>query len=112
MIEGLLRLKSAAQTGLTEPEREEFLGEARNTLDNARVELRQLQARNGTVINELSRTKEIHTSFINISQSALTDRTVVNDAEVATLIAALRTQLEASYSTIADTNRLSLVNYL
>jgi flagellar hook-associated protein 3 FlgL len=112
LIEGLLRLKSAAQTGLTEPEREEFLGEARNTLDNARVELRQLQARNGTVINELSRTKEIHTSFINISQSALTDLTVANDAEVATRIAALRTQLEASYSTIADTNRLSLVNYL
>ena len=112
LIEGLLRLKSAAQAGLTAPEREEFLGEVRNTLDTARIELRQLQARNGTVINELSRTKEIHTNFINISQSALTDLTVANDAEVATRISALRTQLEASYSTIADTNRLSLVNYL
>lgn len=112
IVEGLLRLKSAAQAGLTEPEREEFLGEARNALDNARIQLRQLQASNGTVINELSRTKEIHKGFITISTNALTDLTVADEAEVAVRISALQTQLEASYTTIARQSQLSLVNFL
>ncbi|MDF1749387.1 MAG: flagellin, partial [Alphaproteobacteria bacterium] len=112
LIEGLLRLKSAAQSGLTEDQREEFLGEARTTLDNARVQLRQLQATNGTIINELDRTKAVHNSFINISQSVITDLTVANDAEVAVRISALQTQLEASYTTISRQSQLSLVNYL
>jgi flagellar hook-associated protein 3 FlgL len=112
LVEGLLRLKSAAQAGLTEDEREEFLGNARTALDNSRIQLRQLQARNGTVLNELQRTREIHTGFINISQTALDDLTVADEAEVAVQISAVQNQLEASYTTIARQSSLTLVNFL
>jgi flagellar hook-associated protein 3 FlgL len=112
LVEGLLRLKSAAQTGLTEDERDEFLGDARNALDTARVELRQLQSRNGTVLNELQRTREIHQGFIAISTTAVEDLTVTDTAEVAVQISALQNQLQASFTTIATQSQLSLVNFL
>ena len=112
VAEGLLQLKSAAQGGLTEDEREEFLGNARNALDTARGQLRQLQASNGTVITELERTASIHESFITISQNALTELTVADDAEVAVKISALQNQLQASYSLIATQSQLTLVNFL
>lgn len=112
IVEGLLRLKSAAQAGLTEVERDEFLADARTTLDTGRGQLRQLQASNGTILNELQRTKEIHQGFINISQSALDDITVADQAEVAVRISTLQTQLEASFTTIARQSQLSLVNFL
>lgn len=112
MVEGLLRLKSGAQAGLTEDERDEFLGEARNVLELARTQLRQLQASSGTISNELQRTKEIHQGFITISQVALDDLTVADEAEVAVKIASLQNQLEASFTTIARQSQLSLVNFL
>lgn len=112
MVEGLLRLKSAAQAGLTEDEREEFLGNARTALDTARTQLRQLQASNGTVLNDMQKTREIHKSFITISQTSLDDLTVADEAEVAVRISSLQNQLEASFTTIARQSQLSLVNFL
>ncbi|MEQ8829275.1 MAG: flagellin [Alphaproteobacteria bacterium] len=112
LVEGLLRLKSAAQAGLTEDEREEFLGDARNALDTARTQLRQLQASNGTILNELERTSQIHKGFITISQTALDDMTVADEAEVAVRISSLQNQLEASFTTIARQSQLTLVNFL
>ncbi|MEQ8442055.1 MAG: hypothetical protein RIM33_08420 [Alphaproteobacteria bacterium] len=112
VVEGLLRLKSAAQSGLTKEERDEFLGDARTALDNARGQLRQIQASNGTVLDTLQRTREIHTSFINISRIALDDIQVIDDAEVAVRISSLQNQLEASFTTIARQSSLTLVNFL
>lgn len=112
VVEGLLRLKSAGQAGLTEDQRDEFLGDARNALDTARTELRQLQSRNGTVLNELQRTREIHQGFITISTTAVEDLTVTDTADVAVRISALQNQLQASFTTIATQSQLSLVNFL
>ena len=112
LVEGLLRLKSSAQAGLTEDQREEFLADASTAFETARTEIRQLQAENGSVLERFERTREIHQGFITISQTALDDITVADEASVAVQIASLQNQLEASYTTIARQNQLSLVNFL
>lgn len=112
LVEGLLRLKSAAQAGLTDEERSEFLANAATTLEDARTQMRQIQATNGSVLERFERTREIHQGFITISQTALDNLTVADEAEVAVRIASLQNQLEASYTTIARQNQLSLVNFL
>lgn len=112
LVEGLLRLKSSAQAGLTDDQRNEFLSSAATSLETARSQLRQLQAENGSVLERFQRTREIHNGFITISQTSLDDLTVADEAEVAVRIASLQNQLEASYTTIARQNQLSLVNFL
>jgi len=112
LIESLVRLRSSTQAGLTEAQRETFLAEASNAAQSARDELRQLQSRNGLALNRLIDQKETHESFINISQVALDDITLADDATAAAEISTLSAQIQASFTTIATRRQLSLVNFL
>lgn len=112
LIEGLLRLKSAVQTGLTQTQRDAFLKDARLAAQTAHDQLRELQASNGIVMNELDGAKTSHENFINISQIALDDLTGADTNTAAVKLSTLTTQMQASYSTIATSSKLSLVNYL
>ncbi|MDJ0685625.1 MAG: hypothetical protein QNJ84_13050 [Alphaproteobacteria bacterium] len=112
VIEALVRLRSSAQAGLTEAERESFLTEAQLVAQDARDQLRQLQSENGLALNRLRDQRDTHTSFINISQIALDNITRTDDATAAAEISALTAQVQASFSTIANRRDLSLVNFL
>ncbi len=112
LIESLVRLRSSTQAGLTEAQRETFLAEASNAAQSARDELRQLQSRNGLALSRLIDQKETHENFINISQVALDDITLADDATAAAEISALSAQIQASFTTIATRRQLSLVNFL
>ncbi len=112
LVESVLRLRSATQAGLTSDEKATFLAEARNTASTARDELRQLQTRNGVVMNELSRTRELHQDFININFAATEDIEGVDTTQVALELSAITTQIESSFAAISRRNQLSLVNFL
>ena len=107
-----MRLRSSAQAGLTEAQREQFLGEASTAAQTARDQLRQLQSRNGLALNRMLDQKENHANFINISQIALDEITLADDATAAAEISTLSAQIQASFSTIARRRELSLVNFL
>lgn len=112
LIESIVRLRSAAQAGLTEAERETFLAEASTAAQTARDQLRQLQATNGLNLSRLQDQKDNHQNFINISQIALDDIKLVDDATAAAEISALSAQVQASFTVISTRRQLSLVNFL
>lgn len=112
MVDGLLRIRSATQAGLTTDERVAFVNEAEILAENALSDIRQLQSTNGVVLNEFNSTSERHTAFINILEGSLVDLTQVDPAEAATRLSALSNQIQASYAAIAQREQLSLVNFL
>lgn len=113
LIDSVMRMKSAAaQGGLTRDERESLLGEARSAAEDARVELRQLQSRNGTVIDQMNRTKDLHASFSNISENTLGELENASTEEAAVQLSTLQSQIQSSFSIIARRSQLSLTNFL
>lgn len=112
LVDGLLRLRSATQAGLTTEQRTSFVNEAEVLAENALNGVRQLQSTNGVVLNEFNNTAERHRSFINILEGSLVDLTQVDPAEAATQLSALSNQIQASYAAIARRDELSLVNFL
>lgn len=112
LIESIVRLRSSAQAGLTEAEREQFLAEASTVAQTARDQIRQLQSTNGLNLARLQEQRDNHANFINISQIALDDIKLVDDATAAAEISALSAQIQASFSVIATRRDLSLVNFL
>lgn len=112
LIEAGIRFRSAAQPGLTSAEREAFLAEAEVLSLSARDQLRQLQSINGLNQARLTQQTDAHNSFISISQIALDDITLADDATAAAELASLSSQIQASFTTIARRNQLSLVNFL
>lgn len=112
LVESLVRLRSSAQDGLSDAEREQFLTEAANAAITARNQLRQLQSSNGLNLSRLTDQKEQHRDFINISQIALDNITLADDATAAAEISALSAQIQASFATISTRRQLSLVNFL
>ena len=112
LIEATIRFRSAAQPGLTSSERESFLAEAESLSLNARDQLRQLQSVNGLNRARLTQQTDAHNSFISISQIALDDIVLADDATAAAELASLSSQIQASFTTIARRNQLSLVNFL
>lgn len=112
LVESLLRLRSAAQDGLTEAQRESFLTEASIAADTARDQIRQLQAENGLALARVQDQTETHETFINISRLALDGITRADDATAAAELSALTTQVQASFTVIAQRRQLSLVNFL
>ncbi len=112
LVESLVRLRSAAQTGLTEAQRESFLSEAAIAAETARDQMRQLQAENGLALARTNDQVDNHNSFINISQIALDGIVRVDDATAAAEISALNNQVQASFTVIATRRQLSLVNFL
>ncbi|MDX1737646.1 MAG: flagellin [Alphaproteobacteria bacterium] len=111
-VEALLRFKSATQSGLTTDQRNEFLNQARSLADSTRSELRHLQAGNGIFLTEIKNAKELHESFITISEIALDKITVADSAQAATEMSALQTMIQASYQVISKRSQLSLINYI
>lgn len=112
LIDGLLRLKSATQAGLTPQQRVAFVNETEVLAENALTAIRQLQSENGVNINEFQDTKARHASFITISETSLAGLTQVDPEEAAVRLSALSTQIQASYSAIARRENLSLINFL
>lgn len=112
LIESIVRLRSSAQTGLTEAEREQFLAEASTAAQTARNQIRQLQAKNGLALGRMQDQLKNHKQFINISQIALDSIKLADDATAATEISALSAQIQASYTVISTRRQLSLVNFL
>ena len=113
LIDSVMRMKSAvAQTGLSTDERASLLGEARSQAEQARTDLRQLQSRNGTILNQFERTKELHENFANISQTTLDEIEGADTAEAAVQISTLQSQLQASFTTIARRAQLTLTSFL
>ena len=112
LIESIVRLRSSAQAGLTEAEREQFLAEASTVAQTARDQIRQLQATNGLNLARIQDQKENHENFINISKIALDDIKLVDDATAAAEISALSAQVQASFTVISTRRQLSLVNFL
>ena len=112
LIDGLLRLKSATQAGLTVQQRIAFVNEAEVLAENSLTALRQLQSENGVTINQFNTVRERHQSFITITKTSLADLTQVDPAEAATELSALSTQIQASYAAIARREELSLINFL
>lgn len=112
LIESLVRLRSSAQTGLTEAQREQFLSEAATAAQDARDEIRQLQAKNGLALGRMQDQRNNHRNFINISQIALDGIKLADDATAATEISALSAQIQASFTVISTRRQLSLVNFL
>ena len=112
LVDGLMRFKTAAQPGLTEVERKDLLAEARTLANSARDQIRQLQSSNGVITTVMNNAKSMHVSFIDISITALNGIEVADTAEAATRLSILQTQIQASYSTIAKRQQLSLVNFL
>lgn len=112
LVESVLRLRSSAQTGLTEDERATFLAEARVVANTAREEIRQLQTSNGVVMNELIRTRNLHQDFVNINFAAMEEIEGVDTTETALQLSAITTQIESSFAAISRRNQLSLVNFI
>ncbi len=112
LIDGLLRLRSSAQKNLTVQERKHFIENARQLGEQSLREIRQLEASNGRVHAELESSKGLHNSFLSIIKTTTDNITTANVNESATALAALSTQLQASYSTIAKAQQLSLVHFL
>lgn len=112
LIEAAIRFRSSAQAGLTTAQREAFLAEAEVLALNSRDQLRQLQSING--LNQARFTQQIdaHNSFTSISQIALDDIVLADDATAAAELASLSSQIQASFTTISRRNQLSLVNFL
>lgn len=112
LIESLVRLRSSGQTGLTEAERESFLTEAQSAAQTARNELRQIQSEVGLAQARIQDQRETHVSFTNISQVALNNITLADNATAAAEISSLTAQVQASFTTIANRRDLTLVNFL
>lgn len=112
LIEANIRFRSSAQAGLTTAQRESFLAEAEVLALNARDQLRQLQSINGLNQARLTQQIDAHNSFISISQIALDDIVLADDATAAAELASLSSQIQASFTTISRRNQLSLVNFL
>lgn len=112
LIESVLRLRSSAQAGLTDDQRDTFLAEARVAATSARDLLRQLQTSNGVVLNEMDKARTLHEDFVNINQVALEGIVGADTNETALAISALTTQIESSFAAIARRNQLSLVNFI
>lgn len=112
LIEASIRFRSAAQPGLTSAQREAFLSEAETLSLSARDQLRQLQSTNGLNLARLSQQTDAHNSFISISQIALDDITLADDATAAAELASLTSQIQASFTTIGRRSQFSLVNFL
>lgn len=112
LVDGLLRLKSATQAGLTVQQRVDFVNEAAVLAENALTEIRQLQSTNGVNMSEFLDTQARHDSFINISATSLAELTQIDTEEAAVMLSALSTQIQASYAAIARRENLSLINFL
>ena len=112
LVQAAIRLRSAAQDGLTDDQRQQFMSQARSLASKARNELRVLQTDNGIRQNEVGRAKERHEVFLNITKSNLNQIQDVDVTEAATILSALNGQLNASYSVIARQSQLSLINFL
>jgi len=112
LVDGLMRFKTATQPGLTEAERKSLLAEARMLANSARDQMRQLQSANGVSTSVMNNTKNLHVSFIDISITAMNGIEASDTADAATRLSLLQTQIQASYSTIAKRQQLSLVNFL
>lgn len=112
LVDGLLRLKSATQAGLTVQQRVDFVNESAVLAETALTGLRQMQSTNGVNMSEFQDTMARHNSFINISASSLANLTQVDTEEAAVVLSALSTQIQASYAAIARRENLSLINFL
>ncbi len=112
LIDATIRFRSSAQAGLTSAERESFLSEAQTLAQSARDELRQLQSINGLNLARLKQQTDAHNAFISISQIALDDITLADDATSAAELSSLSSQIQASFTVISRRAQLSLVNFL
>lgn len=112
LIDGLMRFKTATQTGVTEAERKSLLAEARSLANTARDQIRQLQSSNGVITNVMGNARDLHVSFIDISITAMNGIEVSDTADAATRLSILQTQMQASFTVIAKRQQLSLVNFL
>ncbi|WP_420549384.1 flagellin [Curvivirga sp.] len=111
-VDAIMRFKAATQPGLTTDQRNSFLNEARTLADSTRTEVRHLQSRNGTFLNELENARSLHDSFITISKIALDKITVADTATAATEMSALQTMMQASFTVISRKSQLTLVQFL
>ncbi|MTI10567.1 flagellin [Curvivirga aplysinae] len=111
-VDAIMRFKAATQAGLTTDQRNSFLSEARTLADSTRTEVRHLQSKNGTFLNEVENARNLHDSFITISKIALDKITVADTATAATEMSALQTMMQASFTVISRKSQLSLVQFL
>lgn len=112
LVQAAIRLRSASQGNLTDQQRQEFLSQARALASQARDQLRVMQTDNGIRQQEMTRARERHEIFLNITKSNLGNIQDVDVTEAATILSALNGQLNASYSVIARQTQLSLTNFL
>ena len=96
---------------VTDPERQ-VLDDARGLLNTAIDEIRVVENELALNFKRLQDTKDRQQSFINFANDQIGDIENINTAEVITEMNAATTQLEASYLTLSQIQRLSLTNYL
>ena len=112
LIDSILLLKSAAQDGLENTERQEMTRTARDMAYRSRELLQNTHSLNGFMEKRLDDAKSLHSNFITISQNALNNIEVVDSTQAYTEFSALNNQIQASYAVITRRSALSLVNFL
>ena len=118
LVDAMLRMRSAAQTfDANDAEtnwelQRNMLREAYNIAEDARQKIRELEVRNGQVINQFNQAKEFHDQFIALSQTSRDALRNADQTEAALNMSTLNTQIEASYSSIAKRQELTLSRYL
>ena len=111
LIRALLILKSSAETRNTGQETA-MLDAARDIVNEATTEVRQLIAANSVVVNSIETTRAAHVSFNTLAKNKLGAITDIDPAEAAAELTALQSMVNASYSLIAKRAKLSLANFL
>jgi Flagellin and related hook-associated proteins len=96
----------------TDAEYTTVIQSAAATLSSGVGQLNQLISSNGTNQALVEGTNEQHAASLSMLQQQINTIEQTDMAEAASLLAQLRTQLEATYTMTAQLNQLSLVNYL
>ena len=89
-----------------------MLAKAREIVNEATTEVRQLVAANAIAVNGIATTRKAHISFNTLAKNKLGAITDIDAAEAAAKVMSLQAMVNASYLLIAKRAKLSLANFL
>ncbi|NQY82414.1 MAG: hypothetical protein HRT36_05200 [Alphaproteobacteria bacterium] len=111
LIRSLIILKSTVENRNTGQEKI-MLAKAREIVNEATTEVRQLVAANAIAVNGIATTRKAHISFNTLAKNKLGAITDIDAAEAAAKVMSLQAMVNASYLLIAKRAKLSLANFL
>ena len=88
------------------------LEEAYDLIDGAIDEVAEMQARTSAKATAIEYAMDMHTEYELFAETLLSDLTEVDAAEATAEMQLLQTQLQASYSALSSSMKLSLMDYL